>query len=138
MLEKGCYHKDARELTGSLGFGGTIFGLAEATQRCIFVRLHIKNREKPGNLQQVMHALRQVKKFQLAARITHRGIAADQLANSRAIDIVHIVEIQDDFTVAFVDQFFDRAAESGTTLAQGDFSAEVYDCDVINLTACAL
>jgi hypothetical protein len=79
-----------------------------------------------------------LEKFQLSTCVTNRAIAAYELANSRAVDVVHVVEVQDDFTVAFVDQFFDRAAESGAALAQRDLSAEVYDCDVINLTASAL
>src|SRR5580704_17237703 len=90
--------------------------LSKATQRVFFVRLHIENREKPGNLQQVVHALRQMKKFQLAIRITHRGIAADELAKSRAVYVIHVVEIQNDLAVAFVDQVLNGAAKSGAAL----------------------
>jgi len=143
ISERESYHKDANadeaSERASFRVGDSYWKLRTKTaNRSFFVRLHIENREKPGDLQQVVDAFRQMKKFQFAFRVANGGVAADEFADPRAVDVVHIVEVENDFAVALLDQVADGAAESGTALTQSDLSAEIYDCDIFYLTACAL
>jgi hypothetical protein len=111
----------------TLGSIGTRNNLAESVNRGVFVRLHVEDGEKTRDLQNVVHALGKMKQLQFAARIFHRGVSADQLADPGAIDVVHIVQADDDLLLAAVDQAADRFPQQSAAFAQGNLAAEIKD-----------
>src|ERR1022692_4271253 len=68
--------------------------------RC-FVFLDIEDGVKLGDLQQVVNFLSEVEELEFAALVLGRGESADQLADTRAVDIVYVAEVEQDFFLPF-------------------------------------
>ena len=57
--------------------------------------------------------------------------AVIKLAESRAVDVVHVFEVHHKLTVASIQQFLQYVAESHGSFAQSDAAADVEDHDVV-------
>src|SRR5260370_26133322 len=66
----------------------------KTAKRGTLVGKHIKYRVQLRDLQKVADLLRQMQQLQVPALIFHRRKPADQLADSRAGDVVHVSKIQ--------------------------------------------
>jgi hypothetical protein len=60
----------------------------------------LEHAEQLGDLHQIDNLLLQVHEFHLAASLPDAGIASDQLAESRTVDVADLAEIQDDVLAA--------------------------------------
>src|SRR5262249_13232488 len=75
----------------------------------------------------------QIEQLQLAAAVGDRGEPRDQLADSRAIDIVHLAQIQEDLLLVLVDHVAQGVAQRARSFAQRDPSRHVDDADISHL-----
>src|ERR1700740_3121949 len=64
--------------------------LAEGLYGRGLVVLHVEDGIELRNLKQVVDLLGEVEQLQLAALVFDGGVGADQLANARAVDIIHV------------------------------------------------
>ena len=78
-----------------------------------------------GDRQQIGDALGQVEQFHAAALTADGGVGADDLAESGAIDVRHIGQIQHDLLVALVDEAVDLVFEQLVALAKRDLALQV-------------
>src|SRR5581483_2892169 len=101
-------------------------------RRC-FIILHIKNGVQLRDLQQIVHLLRQVEQLQLATLVLNSRECTDQLANSRAVDIVHIAEVQQNLLVSFCEQVFDCVAEHNAAFTERNAPIAIDNVHSINL-----
>src|SRR5579872_834485 len=107
--------------------------LLERLDRRGFVVLHIEHGIQLRDLKQIVHLLSEVQQLQFAALVLGRGERADQFANARAVDVIHIGQIQDNLLVAFAEQVAHCIAKNDAAFAQRDAPAAVYNCDSIHL-----
>src|SRR6185312_12461997 len=96
---------------------------------------YVENGVELRNLQQVVHLLCKVQQFELAALVADGRKGTDQLANSGAVDIGHIAEIQQDLLFALAQQLADLVAQQDAAFAESDTSAEIHDGHAVNATA---
>src|SRR5438132_1565194 len=111
----------------------TVVGLLKAAHGGAFIGVNVKYGEQFGDLKQVVHSFSEVEQLQLPALACDRGIAAHQLADARAIDVVHFAQVQDNFLMTLAKIFADHLAQQGATLAEGDAPAEVDHNHAANL-----
>src|SRR5437870_7486200 len=97
----------------------TVVGLLKAAHGGAFIGVNVKYGEQFGDLKQVVHSFSEVEQLQLPALACDRGIAAHQLADARAIDVVHFAQVQDNFLMTLAKIFADHLAQQGATLAEG-------------------
>src|SRR5260370_11271861 len=101
--------KDARNGAPWVQHNPTKYGtLLERFDRGSFVVFHVEDGVKLGDLQQVVHLLGEVQQLEFATLILGRGEGADQLADSRAVNIVDVLQIQDNLFVAFAQHLAHR------------------------------
>jgi len=112
--------------------------LAKTAKRGGFVRGDVEYGEEPRDLHEVMHAPREVHQFQLSARAPHGCVGADEFTDPRAVDVIDIAQIEEDFAMALVDQLSNHPPDHGAAFAQRDLPAEIYDRDVADFSACSL
>src|SRR5262249_32394221 len=89
-----------------------------------------------GDRQQVADALGCVKKLQIAARSLDGRIAADDLAQTAAVHIRHVGQIQQQFSLAAFNQFIDLALQLDVTFAEKNFAFNVENGHVAALALC--
>src|SRR6266404_3271377 len=70
--------------------------LLVAAQSAILVGVDLEDGEQLGQLQEIVHLFRQLQELQASASIFHSRVGADEFADTRAIDIVDIGQIQQD------------------------------------------
>jgi hypothetical protein len=86
-----------------------------------------EDRKELGDLKEIVNFFCQVQELQFAAAAFDRGVAADELSDARAINIIHIGQVQQDEHALIFQQLANGFAEKGASLAQGDTPANVYD-----------
>src|ERR1019366_3266011 len=104
---------------------------AECSYRPSLVVHYVEHHAQLRNLQQVVNLLGEVRQLQLAALVPHRGKGADQLADARAVDVVDVAQIEEDFLLSLAEQVFDGVAQNRAAFAQFDLSTQVNNRDVI-------
>src|SRR5437868_7137632 len=62
--------------------------------------LNVEDGVQLGDLQQIVDLLGQLQQLQLAALILCGGKGADQFADPRTVDVIHIRQVQQNFLVA--------------------------------------
>src|SRR5215469_11345234 len=98
-----------------------------------FVVFHVEDGIELGDLQQIVDLLGQVQQLEFATLVLGGGKGADQLADSGAVDIVHIGQIQHDLLIAFRQQVAHRVAKDDTAFAERDAAAAIDDGHPIDL-----
>lgn len=112
--------------------------LAEAAEGGVFVALHVEDRNEPGDLEDVMNATGELQQLHFAAGSAYSRVSAYEFADSGAVDVVDVREVEQDLAMAGVKQAPDRVAQDRAALTQRDFPAEIDDGYVIYFSACAL
>ncbi len=107
--------------------------LLEAFDSGGFIVLHVEDGVKLGDLEQVVHLLGEVQKFELSTLVLGGGESADQLADAGAVDVVDLRQVQYDFLVSFGKQVAHGVAQGDATLAERDSSAAVHNGDPVHL-----
>src|SRR4051812_47444905 len=121
-LSASTWSRSSREI---LGMWLNLLG--ERPDRRSFVVFHVEDGVELGDLQQVVHFLRQVKQLQFAALIADGGERAHQLADARAVDVRDFAQVEQDLLIALRDQIADRIAQHHAAFAERDPPAQVYD-----------
>src|SRR5208282_2598211 len=112
--------------------------LAERFYARCFVVLHIEDGVELGDLQQVVNFLGEVEQLEFAALVLGSGEGADQLADTGAVDIVHVAEVQQDLFLPLGKQVAHGIAQNHAAFAEGDPAAEVDYGNAIHLTSTGL
>ena len=119
---------------GSLFWRGRSIKAAESRR---FVGLDVENREEARDLHNVTHTASEIEEFELAFGGFDGAVGDYKLADSRAIDVVDVLKIEDDLGLALIEQILHHAAQDGTTFTKRNLPAEVDHRDIANLSACA-
>src|SRR5258708_23038878 len=98
----------------------------ETSKRLALIRKYIEYRIEFGDLQEIFDFLRQVEQLQVAALILHRGEPADQLADSRAVDIVHVSEVQQNHFPLISQQSTNRCSQQSAAVAKDDSPPQIH------------
>ena len=83
-----------------------------------------------------MNFLGEVKELEIPAAILDGGKGGDQLADSGAVDVIHVGKVYDDLGAAVVEQFTNGLAQQRAALAEGDSSPDIDDCDHAGIPIC--
>src|SRR6267143_341025 len=102
----------------------------KTVKRGALVGKDIKHRVQLRDLQKVADLLRQMQQLQIPALIFHRRKPADQLADSRAVDVVHVSEIQKNHFPLIIQQSPDRLSQKSAAVSEDDPAAQVHDGDL--------
>src|SRR5260221_13893217 len=102
----------------------------ETSQRRALISKHIEYRIELGNLQEIFDFFCQVQQLQVATLILHRGEPADQLADSRAVDIVHVRQVQQNHFPLIGQQPPNRFSQQRTAVSKGDSPAQIHHGNV--------
>src|SRR6202048_1179793 len=100
---------------------------AKAAKRGALVGKNIKYRVQLGDLKKIADFLRQVQQLQFPALILHRRVPADQLTDSRAVDVVHVSQVQQNQFSLILQQSPNRLSQQSAAVAQDDPSAQIHD-----------
>src|SRR5258705_9777965 len=112
--------------------------LAEGLHCIRLVVLDIKDGVQLGDLEQVVNLLGEIQQLQFAALVLGCGERADQFADSGAVDVIHVTQVQKDFFVSLGKQVAHRIAQDYAAFAESDPAAEVDDGHAIHLTSTGL
>src|SRR5215469_4231016 len=115
---------------------GKLFG--ERLDRLAFVVLDVEDGVELGDLEQVVNFLGEVEQLELAALVANGSERADQLADSGAVDVGHVAEVEQDFLLAFGNQVFHRFTQDHAAFAQGDATAHIDDGNAVYLSRASL
>src|SRR6266576_3864168 len=118
-----------------MGKGGL---LGERFHSGRFVVFHVENGVQLRDLQQVMYFLGQVEQLQFATLILDSGVGADQLADARAVDVVHVAKVEKNLLVALAKQVAHAVTQSYAAFAKGDPAAAIHNGDAIHLAVAGL
>src|SRR5215467_63917 len=133
----GCPHPPLREpLLVNLNASGPLrkARLArERLDRSRFVVFHVKHGVKLGDLQQVVDLLGKVQKLQFATLVADRGEGADQLADTRAVNVIDVAEVEQNLLLSFGKQVADGIAQDHATFPEGNAAAAIDDGHTIDL-----
>ena len=110
--------------------------LVEAVQGCGFVGVDFEDGEKFGELEEVMDLFCEMEELERAAAIFYAGVGADQLADARAIDVVHVGEIEEDEGAFVVEEFAHHLAKKGAAFPKSNATADVHDGDRLRIAIC--
>jgi hypothetical protein len=70
-----------------------------------------------------------VQQLQIAASALHGRVNADELADSRTVNVVDVRKIQEDFLPLVVEQASNHSAQERAAVAKGDTPAEINNGD---------
>src|SRR5438270_6824817 len=110
--------------------------LPEGLDRGGFVVLYVKNGVQLGDLQQVVDFLCQIEQLEFATLILHGRIGADELADSRAVNVIDVAKIHQNFLLPFREQVLHHIAQDDAAFAQRNSAVAIHNGDAVNL-ACA-
>src|SRR5262249_11197612 len=101
--------------------------LAEAAQCSLLVGMDLKKGMQLRDLEKILHALGEVDKLQLAAAHPDGCVAARQLADAKAVNEVHLAQVQQEFLLALARQHVHEIAERCASGTQRETTASVND-----------
>src|SRR3954447_8657698 len=112
--------------------------IAERFHGQCFVVLHIKDGVELRDLQKVVNLLGQVQQFEFAALFLGGGIGTNKFAYTRAVDIVHVAQVQQDSFLPLGEQVVYGVTQRYAAFTESDSALKVDDRDVIRLTGAEL
>src|SRR5437764_5251626 len=80
-----------------------------------------------------MDFLRQVQQLQFAALVAHCGIGADQFADSRAVNVIHVAKVQQNLFLPLCQQVLHLVTQHYAAFAQRDAPAAIHNVDAVHL-----
>src|SRR5215207_11175420 len=92
----------------------------EAAHSLVLGIERLEYRQQLRNGQQIGDPLPQVEELEAAALTADRRIGAYDLAETGAVDVRHVGEVEDDLLVALVDEAVDLVLQQLIALAHGD------------------
>src|SRR4051812_12781332 len=84
------------------------------------VVLDVKYRIELRDLQKVVDFLREVQQFQLATFLADGRECADQFADTGAVNVGHVSQVQQDLLFAFAKDFADGVSQDHAAFAKSD------------------
>src|SRR5437879_6423360 len=95
----------------SLPRSTTSFTSVTAPDRFLLRFEGLEHGQQLGDRQEIRDAFRQVQQLEAAALPAYRRVGAHHFTETRAVDVRHISEIQDDLLLALVDEAVDLVLE---------------------------
>jgi hypothetical protein len=108
--------------------------LAERFYGRCFVVLHIEDGVELRDLEKVVDLLGQVQQFEFASLFFGSGESTDKLADTRAVDIVHVAQVQQDSFLPLGKQVSHGITHRYAAFTESDSAPKVNDGDVMGLT----
>src|SRR5439155_20638860 len=102
----------------------------KTSKRGALVGKDIKYRVELGDLKKIADFLRQVQQLQVPALIFHRRVPADQLTDSRAVNVVHISQVQQNQFSLILQQSPNRLPQQSAAVAEDNPAAQIHDGDL--------
>src|ERR1035438_7385503 len=117
-MEDGQNSLDASAVATALRRGSVPEGLAakRGYGRGLVV-LYVEHGVEFCNLQQVLNSFSQMQQLQLAALVADGCESGDQFAYARAVNVVHLAQVQQDLLLPFCQQFLDAVAQHRAAFA---------------------
>src|SRR5713101_2727536 len=103
-----------------------------------FVVFDVEDGVELGDLEQVVDLLGELEQLQLATLVADGGKRAHQLADSRAVNVGDVAEIQQDPLIAFTNQIAHRIAQHNAAFSERNASAQVYHSHAVHLPGTGL
>jgi hypothetical protein len=79
------------------------------------------------DVQHVVHFLAEIQQLQLSTGIADGGEASDQLADSGAVNVIDLRQVEDDLLLAIGDESADSIAQLPNLVAQYDAPGDIQD-----------
>jgi hypothetical protein len=111
---------------------------AKTANGASFVSLNVEYSVEARDLQNIVHSLREANQLEFTLNAAEAGIGRYHFSNSRAVDVIHIAEVEEYLPVSPVNQILDDSPQRGTTFPQRNFPAEVHNRYVSNFPARSL
>src|SRR6267378_3549295 len=102
----------------------------KTSKRGALVCKNVKYGIELGDLKKVADFLRQVQQLQVPALILHRREPADQLADSRAVNVVHVSQIQQYQFSLVLKQPPNRLSQQSAAVSEDDPAAQIHNGDL--------
>src|SRR6266566_2736979 len=99
----------------------------------VLVCKHIEDSVQLGDLKKIADFLRQMQQLQVPALILHRREPANQFADPRAVDVVDVGEIQENFFSLIIQQPANRLSQQRATVSEDDPAAQVHDSNLAGI-----
>ncbi len=119
---------------GRLFYLRSRLGASKGSHCTRLVVLDVENRVELGDLQQVVNLLGEIEQLKVSALVAHGGKRADQLADTRAVDISHVTQVEQDLLGAFAEEIPHGVAQLHTAFSQGNAAATIHNGDPVHLT----
>jgi hypothetical protein len=109
-----------------------LFGeeIIEGFYRREFVILDVEYGVELGHVENVVNFLAEAQELEVAARVPHRGEAADQLAHAGGVDVIDVSQVENNFFLALCNQPVDRVPQLPGFIAQSDAPVDIDDGNV--------
>ena len=104
--------------------------LSEGCHGRFFILVDFKDCQEFCNHEQVFDLLWEFEEFQLSTLILGSGLAGDELANSRAVDVGNVFKIEDDVLAVITQQMADSIAQLDASLTDCDPAVKFKDDDI--------
>src|SRR6266852_6144255 len=92
-----------------------------------FVRIHVEDGEQLRDLQKIPDLFRQMQQFQASISVFYCGEAADELADSGAVDVVHVRKIEQNLHALVVQQSADCFSQQSAPVTERDAATQVHN-----------
>src|SRR5271168_2891532 len=102
---------------------GRLRRLLETVQSGALFGIDVEDGIQLCELEQVVHFFCKVQEFKFPTATLDRCVGADKLADTRAIDVVHIGEVEHNVSALVVQKSTDSLAKQGAAFSQGDLAA---------------
>src|SRR5690606_4282256 len=104
----------------------------EALERVGFGLERLEHRQQLGDREEIGDALRQIDQLEAAPLAAHRGVGAHDLAETRAVDVRHALQVQKELLLPLMDQGVDLVLQQLVAFAQRHLALQVEHGDVAN------
>jgi hypothetical protein len=98
-----------------------------------FVVADIEDGVELGDVEHVVHFLREVEQLEFASGVANGYEAAHKLADTGTVDVVDTGQVENDFLFVLTEEVADGAAQRVQLVAEDNAPVEVEDRDVIDL-----
>src|SRR5512138_3104809 len=102
----------------------------ETPDRVVLRVESLEDGQELRNRQKIRDALRQIEQLQVAPLPADRGVGTDDFAKTRAVHVRDVREVQQNLSMALVDQAVDLVLQQFVALAQRDLALQVEHYDV--------